>query len=87
MTALIIIAIVVAWLACGALGAGYYFAYYQREYPGFRKRDFEADKSHAIGALWFGPCALLTARLLDRRAHGWLWPWSVKARKEAGIES
>jgi len=86
MTALIIIAIAVAWLACGVVAAGFAFASWQRgeDEQVFRGIRFEPDQAGAVVVFFFWPMWLCDPGAFRK---GWLWPWSAKARKEAGIES
>lgn len=82
------IAFSLAWLAVGALAAGYYFAHMQRYWRGFGvsgKHRFEDDKEGALVTLVAGPIALLELQKRGYTEHGWLWPWSKKARREAGL--
>jgi hypothetical protein len=86
MTAVYILIFFTAWFACGVVAAGYRFAYFQRKYPGFAKRDFKAEKALATDSLLNGPIDLLIVYQNGRTEYGWLWPWSAKARREAGID-
>lgn len=79
------ISLVAFWLLCGVIAAGHDFATFQRRYPNLRKHDFEKDKSGAVTALVFGPISLSVGFFMHGTVNGWLWPWSKKAKREAGI--
>lgn len=76
----------VFWIACGIWGAGLVFAYFQREYKLIRYRSFYDNQKDAILALMLGPIVLVVLYSLRFTTNGWLWPWSKKAKQEAGIE-
>lgn len=84
-TAIIAIA-VVAWLACGVAGVGILCAYFAKDFLGkaWREEVF-AVRYYGPVLILIGPFTLVTALQLSN--VGWLWPWSAKAKKEAGVES
>jgi len=86
MTAVYILIFIAAWLACGVFGAGQYFAYFQRRFPTIRAGLFKSHKEHAVICIFFGPIGVSAAYMEDTYGYGWLWPWSAKARREAGID-
>ena len=74
------------WFGCGAIAAGFRFAYFQRKYVEIRAKHFSADKAASKSAIRWGLVSfLVVATNEDYRTAGWLWPWSAKARKEAGL--
>jgi len=86
MNTLLLISIIIAlWLACGAIAVGYCFAFFQRHFPRLRRRDFFRDRSGASSNLISGPLSLISVFLLGWTKYGWLWPWSEKAKREAGL--
>jgi len=86
MNTLLLISIIIAlWLACGAIAAGYYFAHFQRHFPELRRRHFFRERSGAVLDLISGPVSLITVLSIGWTKYGWLWPWSEKAKREAGL--
>lgn len=77
------------WLACGVIDAGFIFASFQRQYPSIRLDGFRGDQGIAVVALVAGPMGLISFCMVDFPVfrHGWLWPWSAKARIEAEAEA
>lgn len=72
-------AAVCVWLICGLLACGWMFASLQRGYPD-REAHLDTDQDAAALMLIGGPFALGVPR-----DDGWLWPWSRKAKVEAGV--
>lgn len=68
-------------MASGVVAAGCWFATLQRRLPRQRKLGFCGDRQAAIVFLIGGLASLASIP----RANGWLWPWSRKAKIEAGI--
>jgi hypothetical protein len=89
MSYVIAILLVVTWFACGVVDAGFTFAYFQRHYPSLRAALFQRNQWTAATSIFGGPCALLASCAVSYPAfsYGWLWPWSAKARAEAGISA
>lgn len=81
--AIALVAIAV-WLAFGVAAIGWYFAYFQRKWPSLRKDDFYEDRGDALTFAIGGPITFIVHGLAYS-SFGWLWPWSAKAREEAGI--
>lgn len=85
-----IISILLFWLATGILSIGFDFAYFQRKYPSLRKQQFAWDQQSCLIAILGGPFGILIVFFLPgnnpAKFYGWLWPWSEKARIEAGFE-
>jgi hypothetical protein len=75
----------VAWLLCGVLVGGWWFAHLQRKFPSIRARDFKQDQADALVCYLFGPLALIVFTASTGVRSGWLWPWGAKAKREAGI--
>lgn len=81
-----LILIVLLWIGCGILEAGFMFAYLQKQYPLIAKIDYCEDKDFALSIILFGPFGLLVDVLdhvfrLHRTspfAHGWMWPKKVR---------
>lgn len=85
----LIILFAAVWLACGVIAAGVMFASWQRRYPMLRADEFNADRWFAIFCILTGPFALFASCIMPFPTFscGWLWPWSAKARIEAGRPS
>jgi hypothetical protein len=76
-----------AWIGCGVAAAGIGFAHAQRNWPSIRRYSFHSDVLCSFLVSLSGPVGLVACLLFTGRAkHGWLWPWSAKARREAGME-
>ncbi len=73
-----------AWVACGTVACGFCFAYYQRKYAIIRRRGFEGDRYFSAGWLVGGAISLLVSCMHGHHEYGWLWPWSQRAKAEAG---
>lgn len=63
--------IVAGWLACGVVVAGYWYAYFQREFPSLAADHERKDWWSAMIAMSFGPCGLVNLIWRDNRKHGW----------------
>lgn len=75
-----------AWFACGVLSAGMMFAFNQRRYRCISRQCFGDDQFMAAFAILVGPIGLAATFITyGFFSHGWLWPWSAKAKREAGI--
>jgi hypothetical protein len=65
---------IIAWLACGIIHAGYYFCYFQTEYPDFAVMDYVSDLCLAYGLAIFGPIAFFATSISGFCRHGFrLW--------------
>ena len=85
-TILVILTLLLFWLACGFIAAGYYFAYFQRKYPDIREFVFNQDQRSAWVTVFCGVGSILDLITRSRfRSHGWLNPWGKKAKQEAGL--
>lgn len=73
LTAIVMAAIVVAWLGCGVISAGYTFAYFQRKYPRLAEDGFKDDRSIALLDIGFGPIALFNNISGGYCKYGWLY--------------
>lgn len=81
MTALLVI----AWLAIGAIDAGFAYAYFQRHYSVIADSERRADTWFAVFMFLGGPCGLISSVLagailkgnpLQWFSCGWLFPGS-----------
>lgn len=83
----IAIAFAAVWLTLGVLAAGWTFAFFQRKYQHYSNEDwFYEDRRFATAAMFLGPFALLATLIVCGTRYGWLWPYSAKAKEEAGLE-
>lgn len=82
----VIICIICIWLACGIISTGMSFAYFQRNYPTIRREEFNVDIERVWPDIIWGTIGL-AATIMTFEYKGWLWPWSKRARVEAGLES
>lgn len=82
MTTLLLI---LGWLACGVISAGFMFAADQKKYPSIAKAESDHAKKWACIAILLGASGLLSVLFIYGFKHGWLWPWSAKAKREAGL--
>jgi hypothetical protein len=65
---------IIAWLACGIIHVGYFFCYFQVEYPNLAERHYSFDLCLAYGLAIFGPMALLSTFISGFCCHGFrLW--------------
>ena len=71
------------WLASGCVAAGVVFACFQRRYPSIRLQEFNGDAWFSLLILLTGPLGLVGAWMAGQFGHGWLWPWSRRAYREA----
>lgn len=67
---IIVISILIFWIICGYFQYGYYFAYFQKEYPRLAKKDYEQDKRIALETSFFGPIGLLISFYGGYTKHG-----------------
>lgn len=75
----------VGWIGAGLVASGFGFAFFQRSYPTLRKEHFHIDRRQQVTlGVVCGPMALLV-NVAGLSCHGWLWPWSEKAKREAGL--
>jgi hypothetical protein len=67
---------------------GMSFAFWQRNWPrfGMPAQGFAQDRMRSL-AFWLLPIVGWAVVLFGSKFahHGWLWPWSAKAKEEAGI--
>ena len=63
-----------AWLICGYYAAGYFYAYFQREYPLQADNDRREDASAAAVLVVFGLSSLIAMAIWGTH-HGRLYPW------------
>lgn len=63
-----------AWLFCGLVNAGFYYAYMQREYPVSAAQERPTDTRSAWATVVFGLAGLVATGLTGFYMHGWLWP-------------
>ncbi len=70
----ILIVLAAAWVFCGFVNAGFYYAYMQREYPEGAEANRMDDTSAAWGSVLFGTAALIATILTGFYKHGWLLP-------------
>lgn len=73
--------LILGWLACGVAACGLHFAHTLHH---FRHESdiIKHAKTMALIHIILGCVALLISFDLNR---GWLWPWSAKAKREAGL--
>lgn len=71
MNTLWLIPIAVGWLACGVVTAGYWYAYFQREFPNIAAEQERVDWWSAMGSIAFGPIGFANLIWRDNRRHGW----------------
>lgn len=82
----ILAAILTAWIGAGVAATGWAFAYFQRNWPALRAESFRRDRwEYTLVCIAGGPLALGPSYGLRR--HGWLWPWSKRAKQEAFPEA
>lgn len=72
--------LIVIWLWCGYLAAGYVFAYFQREFPTIASQKRSADLATSLLGFVFGPISLAAAHP-EFVKHGRLYPWQVSLSK------
>ena len=65
----------VIWFGYGFVAAGWYFAYFQGEYPTLAERDRSTDSQGATIALVFGVAALFSASFMKVYRYGWKKWW------------
>ena len=65
-----LVLLVFVWIVCGYIHYGWYFAYFQKEYPKIAKNDYEKDKRAAFITSFLGPIALLFDIACDFHKHG-----------------
>jgi hypothetical protein len=85
---MILLFLVLLYVSCVALFTGMYFAYWQRNWPdyGMPQRWFYENRTFSLAYGLFPFIGwTIVFFMSDFGRHGWLWPWSDKARKEAGI--
>ena len=72
------LAMVIVWVTCGVLAAGYGYAFSQREWPATAESERRADTRLAIVIGVTGPIGLLATWLsiwiTGHDGHGWLAP-------------
>lgn len=75
----------IVWIAMGVLGIGMLFAFFARSEQ-VKNKSYELWSLQYYGPLliFFGAWTLYVAIVLA--SDGWLWPWSARACREAGIE-
>lgn len=73
------------WFVCMIYSFGETFAFFQRNFPCIRKEKFNQDIQTSWFFCLFGPINMLIMRILTYPTQGWLWPWSKKAKQEAGL--
>jgi hypothetical protein len=61
---------VLAWVACGVLAYGLYFAYFQRKWPSLAEEHYDTDRGRARWWLIGGPLALLGALIAGGTEYG-----------------
>lgn len=80
------IAFAVFWFASMIWSFGETFAYYQRTYPNSRKKFYKKNIAFAWATAILGPMNIIILRGTSKnKMQGWLWPWSKKAKQEAGL--
>lgn len=61
--------IIVAWLACGVIGAGFNNAYFQRKWPD--QCNGRQDLAHSFIGIVFGPANLFNYLVSGFGEYGW----------------
>lgn len=75
------------YIACYIYTCGTAFAHFQRGFSSIRKGFFKQDRVFSVLISLGGPISALIAYFGSGfNEQGWLWPWSAKAKKEAGVE-
>lgn len=65
------------WLACGYLGAGWWYGYLVREFPMLSEICRDRNTFQFWRSFILGPAALLPVAIVPRwRKHGRLYPWT-----------
>lgn len=83
-----ILIVLFVYVLCSVWCIGLSFAYWQRNWPYYNMREtfFRED---IRTSLLFGLTPVIGWGFCLMHAtywHGWLWPWSDKAKKEAGLK-
>ena len=62
------------WLAAGVWSAGYYFAFFQDNWPSLAAADYQSDRRRALWGILFGPIGLFVEWAVGHMKYGWRWP-------------
>lgn len=74
LTVLIFLAILVVWVVCGLIAAGWSLAHFQRKFPSLAEQSYPKDLRISLAyGLSLGPVAMVLMYFLTDRAHyGWM---------------
>jgi len=61
---------ILAWIICSILAYGFEFAYWQKKYPDYAKRDYQRDKDNAMLHSVLGPIWIVIILFFDMHKHG-----------------
>jgi lipid-A-disaccharide synthase-like uncharacterized protein len=72
---------IILWFLSGFIGAGFSYAYFQREFSSIAKEGRQQDTIFSCISILGGPLQLLIALLLNHYKHGWVIPGTDAFRK------